>query len=117
MKNTVTEYAENVLVQFVELLNARNTADTSLRSTVEQALSEGYDVADLVEAGVNAGYSESWVRQLVSQCRVDNGERVRKPGAGRKAPAEASEIVAYAVAKYGKDKARKLLLAAYRAAK
>jgi hypothetical protein len=74
---------------------------------------KGVTRGTLLRWGVEAGYSESFVRGVLSKVWVGLGARVRKRGAGPRVPQEALAIRAYVRGQYG-DKAAKFLLAAYR---
>ena len=113
---------ERLLAEFVTVLRSHAESGTALAGIVRQYIDEcGEDAAegreDLITAGVEAGYSESYVRNVVSAALIDSGHRARKPGSGPKAPAEAVRLADKLVAKHGPEAAAKLLLAAYRKAK
>lgn len=99
--------------RFVEALKADTTAQIRLTEAITAALAEDYDTDDLVEWGVEAGFSESYVRATVSRVLIAKGQRRREKGAGRKVPNEARLLAEFAVSNFG-DKAASMLRAACR---
>ena len=108
------EARENLRAGFVERLERAIEGIASLRQLVRDLVGRGIARRELVQWGVEAGYSTGYVRSLLSRIFKDLGLHCRKPGAGRKSPPEALALRALARKHYG-ERARKFLLAAYRA--
>ena len=67
----------------------------------------------MVSWAVETGYSQTYIRSLLSKILRGLGQGERKPGAGRRVPQEALILRAIARNNFG-QKAAKYLLAAYR---
>ncbi len=112
---------EQVKTDYLNALKAHADSAKPLATTILAAIDE-FDTpteakSQLITWGVQAGYSESWVRNCVNTAlRSATGKRQRKEGAGRQTPQQALAAYSWAQAQWGND-AAKYLLAAYRYAK
>lgn len=70
---------------------------------------------EMVQWGVEAGYSESWVRTSIGAALIGIGERKRKAGSGPKPPKEAYRVYEMVLEEYGENTV-KFLRAALRIA-
>ena len=100
--------------RYLECLGQAGTEIMSLREAIKDLAGRGVRRKDLVQWAAEAGYSTGYVRSLLSRILRDLALPARKPGAGRKVPREALALRLLARKHYG-QKARKFLLAAYRA--
>jgi len=107
--------AEQIKVRFVGALKTIRGGEVSLKAAVEAALKANVERSTMVGWAVDAGYSESWTRSLISKVLCDIGQRQNREGQGRETPREAIELAEALTSKYGDaKKAKKILLAAYR---
>jgi len=97
-------------------LRCLSTLSASLREVLSRLLRLGVERGELVRWAVEAGYSQSFIRNLLSRLCCRAGQRQRKAGAWRRTPPEALALLAMARDRYG-ERAARFLLAAYRAAK
>jgi hypothetical protein len=102
--------------EYLASLAALSATTGSLRAVVEALIRRGVRRRTLVRWGIEGGYSESYVRSVLSKLLCARQMRERKEGAGRRVPREALELLGIARRQYG-ERAAKFLLAAYRAAK
>jgi len=102
--------------RYLEALNVLAAGVSSLRPIVLRLRELGVSRRRLVTWAVAAGYNESYVRSLLSRVFREAGMRERKSGAGRRTPPDALALLRYARDHFA-ERATKLLLAAYRAAK
>lgn len=109
MKDTIER---DELETFIEALKTYSTADVGLFEAIIACSQAGYDRADMVEAGMEAGFSESYVRNVVSRVLIEKGERKRKTSHKRIDP-RAVDVGQKALAVFGADTV-KVLRAAYR---
>lgn len=85
---------------------ASAAADGRLSAVIGAAVQDGVKRDLIVSWGVECGFSEGWVRQKVSACFIQAGQRVRKSGAGAKRDPRAEELAAYAAEHFGADAAK-----------
>ena len=89
------------------------TGTSTLRSAACELLNRGVSRRELVERAVAAGYNERSVRKVLSELLVRAGQRLRRPGGGRKSPPQVEAIIAFARSEFG-EKGDKLVHAASR---
>ena len=103
--------------QYLRNLDGVDTAEGGLRKVVIGLIRRGIAREMLVVWGIQAGYSEKYVRSLLSRLLVGI-KRERGPGAGRRTPPEALALLAYAEERFGEGvQANRFLLSAFRAGK
>jgi hypothetical protein len=95
---------------------AHSTPVETVRGVVMRLAGRGVGRKQLVQWAVDAGNCAGYVRSLLSGLFCGNGQRIRKPGAGRETPQAALAILAYATSQHG-ERAEKLLYAAAYAAR
>lgn len=106
---------DKLLQQVTRAAKLVHTNEQSLSVLVTQCCDEEIDRDDVIDAIVDAGWSQSRARSVVSAIYISKNKRERKTGAGRETPAEAIELAKYAQKQFGsKQLARRMLLAAYR---
>lgn len=106
---------EKLLESVTEAAKVVHSDNVKLAVLITQCCDEDVDREEVVDAIVDAGWSASRARSVVSSIYIGAGKRARKAGAGRKTPEEAIELANYARKKMGsKSLARQMLLAAYR---
>lgn len=106
---------EELQREFVRALKSHSAATESLRVVVGKAVLAEVEPETLVEWGVDAGYSESYVRTAVSSILRAQGVHRHKKGQGRKVSKDAESLLAYARKQFG-EKAQAMLRAACRLA-
>ena len=87
-------------------------ASDSLRNVLIRADQTGWSRKDLVAEGVKAGLAEQSARNLVSGILLASGKRARR--SVQKVSPELKEFMKYVLAKYDKEDAASLCLAASR---
>lgn len=107
---------ETLKAEFLSALAQVEGGLNSLRAAVVALLDEGVDRHEMLAWSVEAGYSESYTRTLLSQVLISAGQRARKAGAGPRTSEDALTLAQTAIEMYG-DNAAKVLLASYRALK
>ena len=101
------------LSALTEAFKAHRTASDGLKVAMDIAIASGCTREECVEAGVKAGYSESWARQCVVQALDEAKPERKKKKTGRTTKADAHSLADYARERF-KGNAGKMLLAAYR---
>src|SRR5437660_1623861 len=73
-------FREKFLEGFADLIKGSRT----LRQIVPACIRAGFSRSDLVQWGVDAGYSAAHVRSVISKILCRSGVRERRPGGGRR---------------------------------
>lgn len=116
MKSNIHADVETLKQDFLSALANISGGITSLREAVVDLLDADISKAELLDWATEAGYSEQYIRSLLSQILISTGKRERKAGAGPTTPADAMALAELAVESFGSD-APKIVLACYRALK
>jgi len=114
MKNVHMSDTSEIRTNYLASLSARVGNRNALREAVVAACRHGISRQTLILWGVQAGFSESYLRSLLSRIFRALGVSARNQGAGRKTDPLAQAVLASLRLQYGRDRARKLLRAALR---
>ena len=100
--------------EYLACVGLRTTNAARLQEAVKELVEQGETRETLVQWAISDGISAAAARTLLCRIFVALGLRQRGVGAGRKAPAEALDLLVYARNRYGERHLR-LLRAALRA--
>jgi hypothetical protein len=103
--------------QFIAALKADTDSKVSMAKAILRAYQDGHSDGDMLNWGVEAGYSKASVRSAISRILIGQGFRRNAEGQGRPVSPEAQVMADFAIAEFGGyAKAAKVLRGAMRVA-